>query len=435
LRKIKSNERTTAPPGRDRIRPPRGEVNCEGANFFGIPAVGWRLVTVGAMALILLLAAVVPWARIWQHSLADPKPAATAASSLWVVSGPSMVPTLMGPSAAAQCVACQLICRIEAGAIDAGPDKVLCSHCGRPLQIDRPADPQNRAAVNADIVTVVAKGRAEISARGSLIAATRDQSPWFVKRLIGLPGDVVGVHQDGMHLTLNGRRIEDVLVQMDDRFPLPRFLVDDDNSRQQSRWSSLGGDTGTSWQRDAQRQWHTGNDADGAWLVYSHASVYDQDRPSPVLDDYQYNVTLTRKLQPVDRFSFAGRCECSGTAKLQVAFWSANQTSIASLEVDGGQEFATSFHQATIEGGLPVSPTQPVAVRVTGKSVVLSSLKIHRLIEYRLRPRDELTQYPLRIDAGEVFVLGDNVPVSVDSRDFGSLAIDDVIGIVSKVSN
>lgn len=386
------------------------------------------------LALILLAGGAALWALAGQLNLTTRRPAATEARSRWVVSGASMVPTLLGPSAAAHCATCRLNCRVDAGAIDATPQRVLCSHCGRPLHIDRSVISPQRSAVNADIVDVVAKDRDEVPARGSLIAATREQSPWFVKRLIGLPGDVIGVHEDGMHLTLNGRRIEDALVEMDDRFPLPRFLVDDDRFRQQSRWSSPGGETETSWQRDAQRRWHSSSDADGTWLIYSHASVYDQDIPSAVLDDYQYNVTLTRKLQPVDRFSIAGRCECSGTANLQVAFWSADKASIASLEVKDGQRFATSFHKSTRADGLPVSPSEPVAIRVTGKSVVLSSLKIHRLIEYRLRPRDERTPYPLRIDAGEVFVLGDNVPVSVDSRDFGSLAIEDVVGIVSRAS-
>ncbi len=169
-------------------------------------------------------------------------------------------------------------------------------------------------------------------------------------------------------------------------------------------------------------------------MIYSHASVYDQNRPSQVLDDYQYNVSLSRMLLPVDRFLLAGRCQCSGDATLQVAFWSADQASIASLEVDDGQQFAASFQQASAASGLPVTAFQPVAIRVIGKSVVLSSLTIHRLVEYRLRPRDDRGHYPLRIGAGEVFVLGDNVPVSLDSRDFGSLAVGDVLGIVSKAA-
>ena len=48
-----------------------------------------------------------------------------------------------------------------------------------------------------------------------------------------------------------------------------------------------------------------------------------------------------------------------------------------------------------------------------------SCLQLARQIEYRLRPHDDRSRYPIRLGSSEYFVLGDNVPVSLDSRDFG----------------
>ncbi len=86
-------------------------------------------------------------------------------------------------------------------------------------------------------------------ARGDLVAIEWD-SQLHVKRLAALPGDVVKL--DGPRLTIDGKRLEDLLV--DSKFPvdLPRFLVDDDSRRQVSRWSSE--ETVSAWQRSDGRR-------------------------------------------------------------------------------------------------------------------------------------------------------------------------------------
>ena len=381
--------------------------------------------------------------------------------SRWIVAGPSMAPTLVGPSVHGFCRRCQLRWCIEEAALRQSPHTVLCSHCGERLKVESPAEGEEPPSLTQAIVTLrpligrwlpepgqpvaartprgiavdpdpaatplesarrAAEGSpAEVMVRGQ--ATDR-----FVKRLVAIPGDVVAIDTDGQHLTVNGERIEDRLAKRDLPFPLPRFLVDQDARRDATR-SHVIGDPGT-WKRDADRQWvYRGGDRSD-WLVYSHRSVYDQQRVGPVLDDYQYNTHVSRKLLPVDRFFLSGRCESAGHIELEIAFWSSDQSRSVRIDVEEAERFETSTYRANPASDLPVSPSQPIAIRARGASLVLSELVIERLIEYRLRTRDSQDRYPLRQGSDEVFLLGDNTPVSFDSREFGPLPMDQIEAVV-----
>ena len=88
-------------------------------------------------------------------------------------------------------------------------------------------------------------------------------------------------------------------------------------------------------------------------------------------------------------------------------------------DVNGPYALNVSSDDAVAVEFAPVSAQTPVAIRVLEGSVQLSCLQLARQIEYRLRPHDDRARYPIRLGRREYFVVGDNVPVSLDSRDFG----------------
>ncbi len=336
-----------------------------------------------------------------------------------LVSGGSMAPTLRGPSCHARCGACQLDWVVDLATHSMPRHRRLCSHCGGVLEVDCEVR-------HDDVVKIRKLDPMKLPGRGELVAVRGDDRPSYVKRVIGFPGETIDVAPDGVHLTINRRRVEDVLVEEIGIDNMPSFLVDHDASRKESRWSAEA-----SWRRDDRRRWQV-VDAPHTWLVYHHQSVYDQNRPSPVWDDYQYNVTSVRKLFPVDRLILSGNIESAAAKAIDVAFWTSHGSLLVTVPLAGNQRFTTSCYRGIAADGLPVGPQRPIAIRAQGDSLTISSLAIKRLVEYRLRRRDDRKQYPLPISYGQLFLLGDNVPVSVDSRNTGLVPLENILGLATR---
>ena len=264
--------------------------------------------------------------------------------------------------------------------------------------------------------------------RGDLVAIRWGEG-LHVKRVAGLPGDTIGL--DGLRLMVNGDRLEDRLRTRQPSIDLPEFLVDHDSHRESSRWTAAAD---SHWKRMPDRTWSCTASRQDDWLVYQHRSVHDHQQVSQVWDDYPFNVTLQRKMHGVDRFIVRGRLKCVTPTTLEIALWSTVESRLAVVHTSEDQDFAMSFFDSEVSDQLPVSPETPIAIRLRSGAATISDLAIHRLIEYRLRPRDERSRYPLEVNEGECFVLGDNVPVSVDSRDLGLLPISSIDGVIDPVS-
>lgn len=71
----------------------------------------------------------------------------------------------------------------------------------------------------------------------------------------------------------------------------------------------------------------------------------------------------------------------------------------------------------------------PIAIRIDADAFNEALVEVWREIEYRDDKPTGAVSYPLRIKAGEVFVVGDNLPVSVDSRHVGPLPITSILGV------
>jgi hypothetical protein len=147
---------------------------------------------------------------------------------------------------------------------------------------------------------------------------------------------------------------------------------------------------------------------------------------SPVWDDDPFNVTVTRKLHSVDRLRLRGLAHT--TFQGEIAIWTSRGSRLIPFSFIEGEAFQVSAFDGGVRDGLPVGATRPLALRTTEGVAVVSGLVIERLLEYRLRPHDDREGYPLRLQPNEWFVLGDNVPVSVDSREWGPLITSQLLG-------
>jgi hypothetical protein len=314
---------------------------------------------------------------------------------------------------------------------------LACAHCGNPLSLESWPDSDvgersvDNPSVSFDTVTIETRDEIDSSgnslSRGDLVAVSW-QGRIHVKRLAASPGDDISLR--GNRLLVNRDRIEDTLHAKQLAFPIPWMLVDDDECRVASRWSARNANgEQADWTRDQDGRWELSSSTGSSpWLVYEHRHSGRGDLNSPVWDDYPFNVSLSRKLFPVDRLRLRGKAESD--ARLTIAFWSEAGSVAAELALAEGEAFCVSYFDGTTCEGLPVTAQQPVAIRVEGNSAALRGLKIERLVEYRVNPRDDLTAYPLHLGADEWFLVGDNVPVSIDSRDWGAIPVEQILGRV-----
>ena len=358
------------------------------------------------------------------------------------VQGSSMVPTLVGDFRTAECFVCRLVWLIEPPQSPPTSNGHRCAHCGSPMttEIVWPSTRMRHSAggessggegKSFSLVTVETMDElndaGQVLSHGDLVAV-RWEGQLHVKRIVAVPGDRVSLRES--RLLVNGVRVEDRLAHDDDRRSAPWMLVDDDSRRAESRWASQGeaGDDQEGWMRDERGHWSVSTKGSNTWLVYGSRSTYRGNLPAPIRDDYPFNVSVERKLFDVDRLRLRGRAATE--SRCEVAFWSADGNALARCTWSAGEDFRVSFYDGVLTDGLPVSPNQPLAIRAVSGSAGLADLVIERLVEYRLRPNDDRGNYPYHLGPDEWFLLGDNVPVSTDSRQWGKLPGNSLIGRV-----
>ncbi len=359
------------------------------------------------------------------------------------VAGPSMAPTFVGPHAIARCDRCLSVVRIPRRLMPTEPT-FPCPFCGTMIS------DVGRADHPADVVTIhsiQALGRP--ARRGEVVAVRQDNFP-RLKRLIGLPGDVIDVAED--RLTVNGRRTCDVM-------PTATIPVDPNTARPESWWTPVSrpgadrqaGQAASAWRIDDNTFTHL-TDAPPQWLVYRHKNVYHRRRADAVRDDYPGNVNLTRRLNIVDRLILtmnAGRTDDAtppGDSKdakdstIEVLFWTPEGVRVQHRPMpDELSAVRFSTRDAILDTppddrgdretrGM-VGPEHPIAIRCPPGSI-LSGFYLERPVDHRLNKTHDAEVYPVRLSEDQVFVLGDNVPVSIDSRDWGPIDRADLIGVV-----
>ncbi|MDE0863552.1 MAG: S26 family signal peptidase [Rubripirellula sp.] len=358
--------------------------------------------TVANLFFLVFLAVVIAWIG-WHRGRAP--------AGLFAIHGSSMAPTLLGEHHVVGCVACGLDWPVTMSG-DESP--IYCFHCGKQVQVSERIHAASRVILNEKLAVTT-----DVLRPGDVVAL-RGESMLRVKRIAAVPGDTIEL--DGAYLIVNGKSVVQRMGREQQlTLPLPILPFELDHRRSQSRWS------GKSWRRSHQRIWES---SDASWLVYHHRSIHQQNQSSVVWDDYPCNVDVDRKLQLANRFVLTAEVACQGEALLEVAFWLNQQPCAVVQRVTVESNLVVSSDDATVMSLGPVAGEYPVAIRVLEGSVHLSRLVVARQIEYRLRPQDDRTLYPIQLGRGEYFVLGDNVPVSVDSRDFGVISSDSIKGSV-----
>ena len=330
-----------------------------------------------------------------------------------------MVPTLHGRSLRTACRQCQTEIWFDPESLKRLDESLVCSLCGA----TRPIDQLKGARTYEGDIIEVARLDDQPYQTGELIAIARDETV-HVKRVAAVEGDKVSVQQ--RRLLVNEQRLEDLFAQQSTIRDPAKILVDDDSTREQSRWRCSDG---RHWQR-VNGCWLVNDASRSNWLIYHHRNVHDHNRPSGIYDDYQYNAAIARQLDKVDRLSLTGVLEIDSPIEIHVAFWSASGAVLAASTIDHPGDFEIDFFAGRPIVSAPVSEYAPVAIHVIGGRALFEELKVSRSIEYRLRAEQDESSYPIEIDAGQLFVVGDNVPFSTDSRDWGSVDVASVLGRV-----
>jgi signal peptidase I len=371
-----------------------------------------------------------------------------------VVSSGSMAPALLGPHRTARCAACgmPLVCDAEELTVDS----LVCPNCGHPnnplaprtiagdrLLIDR-ATLGIRPPRRWDVIVFHCSGHA------------RD---YCVKRIVGLPGETVEVREGDVYIdgqiarkTLAEQRAMAILVHdsayRDSHLPL--------------RWQPAGSDS--DWHPAADGGWSfhrkaTELPSPADWLSYVHCRRKIGSPESideiPIRDDDPYNPGTSRRLNDVSDLMLVARLQLSGNGSLWLRANDGRE--LFQLEIQpsagrmllqrDGKEVQTSqlttrlldrsvelvistFDQRlllAIDGRVeltfdcqrpsgPLHPiARPLAIGADGLEVAIQRLQVYRDVYYTPSTHS-IPAVVRKLGPGEYFILGDNSPISVDSR-------------------
>ncbi|APW63025.1 S26 family signal peptidase [Paludisphaera borealis] len=398
----------------------------------------------------------------------------TFSAEAYVVPTGSMAPTLLGHHRELNCPNCKF--PFDVGLDDEGPlARPVCPNCGFQDFESQPSMPCNgdRVLVQKFLFDFRAPERWE----AAVFHFPADPSQAYVKRVVGLPGESVKIA--GGDVWIDGaiarKRLEDVramrILVHDGRYVpadssrFPRWVFRRGASRRLGPSGWIQGDDGF---RHEAVSTHDGDLDD--WLVYRHWDPV-QNRYASVHDYYGYNGGDVHADNPVKDLAIEARVNVTSEVEsLALMVRSGGDRFVVRIPVgtpdpieltrnghgervlalanplsepvEAAKERAHAIEASVFDHRLLVAidgqplfepfdyddPAEgasndesPVAIGVRGGKLAVPDLKIYRDVYYTsslggLRRRPHGVAEPYQLGNGEYFVLGDNSPVSNDSR-------------------
>jgi hypothetical protein len=217
-----------------------------------------------------------------------------ASLEIFQVAGPSMSPTLWGPSYVVQCPDCRWEYRIHRLPSDDIED-AICFHCGErvDLLVLRELPGQ---LVELDRNAYQQRG----PCRNDLVAVRKLSGDVEVKRIVGVPGDLMQIDRKGQ-------------IEIDGQF----FPSRDSVRQWQEAWERAVVVYDHSEKLSSASRWRM----DGEWLVYEHRNVYNNYLPGAIGDDDPANFGERRALFPVNSLWLSLQFAAASPGVLEVCFW------------------------------------------------------------------------------------------------------------------
>ena len=370
-----------------------------------------------------------------------------------------------GCTATSTCGDCRLTFACDAERAPVGP-RAVCPNCGFTDN-----DLNDRPDVAGDGLLI---GRSAFALRGPkrwelvVFRNPNDARQWAVKRVVGLPGERIQIRDGDIYIDdqlqrkpLAAQRSTAVLVHDADYTP-----ADD---RLPPRWQGDARDTQWVGAKGQFAHAETPDSLPFDWLSYRHWKRTIEPgavREEPIRDDYGYNQSLARRAEDsyivADIMLTFQIAEVFGRGELAVRVTDGRETFEVRLHPDETRYRVTHNGRAVpaAQGRLPqplkdaevlvslfdrqfvlavggeplvvwpyepsdrpLNPTaRPVALAAQGLGVVVRQVRVYRDTYYTRPPGGLGTRSfdsPWRLGDRECFLLGDNSPVSRDSRELG----------------
>lgn len=354
------------------------------------------------------------------------------------VVGDSMYPTLLSDHLVTDCLACGIRSRVSLLAND---QPLRCPHCG--------SDDVQPRRTAGDRVVIEKWNMRQAIVRGAIVAfRDPDVDQIAIKRVVGLPGEKVAIRAGGVYC--DG---EQVAAE-------PRFLVNDDRYRRQgvSQWKSRDGhawlacEEGFRLGQVASEHMH--------WLLFEPRPDAGDD-VNVVYDDIGFNRGVSRRLHPVVDVCVEGVVSLRGRGEF--ALWLQSDVGASKkLIYDVGanvlrdhedrqyghysdREFTFRVERGrqvsrfTLAGHPPIElPVEQAMdggrflIGARGLDVTVRDLVVRRAGFVTLDAPHLVEESHWNLASDEYFLLGDNAPVSRDSRHFSPIRRSQLLGIVRR---